>query len=676
MRQRQLFDIGIIKPARNVIKYISGIFKRSREEPVSENDLARLLSGEEAWSGLEINRQTALSISAVWACVRVLSETLASLPLHLYRRLEKGKERATDHPLYDVLLRKPNEEQTAFQYRELLEAHLVLQGNAYSQIVTNGQGQVKNLWPLDPEKMTPRRSGGRIIYEYIKNDRKHILTSGEVFHIPGLGYDGIQGYSVLHMFKQAFGSARAGERFGAEFFKNFAQPKGVIKMPGKLRDDAVRKRMSASWQEQHGDWGRKHGPAILEEGAEWQSTSIPPDDAQFLTTRKFSITDIARIFRTQPHLIGDLEHATYTNIEHQGIEFVVHTMRPWFVRWEQAIGRQLLSEADQREYFAEFLIDALLRGDSAARWSAYRTAREIGVLSANDIRAMENLNPVEGGDQYFVPMNWVPADEVGEEPPPAQEPGEVPEEDSIREQRVQRAAMSRFKIADSFRPLFADAASRILSKEIRELKKGAKKHLIRSLEDFDLFLDQIYRELPPYMRRTMTPAYHSLVTQIKAEVGDEIDVDAKLSPEDEVFIRDFLTGYISRHIGASRKGIRTAVDRAVDTGVDFLEELDKKFDYWEKNRPANIAGAETVRGSNAFARHAYLLAGVIKLRWAALGPKTCPFCQGMDGTVVGIEQDFAMAGDLLEQADPGLPIQSPTKYPPLHGGCVCQIVSG
>jgi HK97 family phage portal protein len=611
--------------------------------------------------------------------VRIISETLASLPLILYRRLpEGGKERATDHPLYALLHDRPNSEQTAMCFREEKQAHVLLHGNTYSFMERGrGTGRVRNLWPLNPENMDKRRVSGEIFYEYDDNGQKKVLGAGEVLHIPGLGFDGIKGYSVIHVFKQLFSASRASERMGAELFKNFGQPKGIIRLKGRLADRAARDRLRESWESAQADWGNKHRVAVLEDDAEWQSLSIPPDDAQFLETRKFQVNEIARMFRVPPHLIGDLDRATFNNIEHQGIEFVVHTMRPWLVRWEQALNRQLLTERDQREYFFEFKIDALLRGDAKARWEAYRTAREIGVLSANDIREMENMNPIDGGDKYFVPMNWIPADMAEEvampqEPPPMEE---EEEQNSFREQRALRVATGRANIAEAFQPMFADGVRRLLSKERRELQKGIDRHLTaRALEDFELYLDEVYREMPEYIRRTMAPIYTSLASSVKGAVAEELGIDSEMSPKNEDFVRAFVTVYVERYVAHSRSDIRKALDRAAENG-EFAEELSATMDHWAETRAGDEARNEAVRGSNAFARQSYLLAGVLRLRWVALGSKTCPYCASMDGTIVDIQQDFAMSGDVLEEHTGEMEIQSKVGHPPLHRGCVCQIIA-
>lgn len=366
-----------------------------------------------AWataSGISVTPETALSTTAVFACIRVLAESVASLPLIMYRRLDaRSKEKAPDHPLYTLLHNQPNPEMTSLEFRETLMGHLGGWGNAYADIELDGSGRVMALWPLLPNKIEKiSRENGELIYHYRVPDsvggevRK--LRGEQVFHLRGLGSNGIVGYSPIQLHRQAIGLAQATEAFGASFFGNGALPGLVLEHPGELSKDA-HDRLTESWNEAHSGINRAHRMAILEEGMKVEKIGIPPEDAQFIQTRKFQVNEIARIYRIPPHFVGDLEHATFSNIEHQGIEFVVHTLRPWLVRWEQSIWSKLLLPRERDEFFAEFNADGLLRGDIASRYTAYATGRNGGWLSRNDIREKENMNSIPGGDDYLTPLN-------------------------------------------------------------------------------------------------------------------------------------------------------------------------------------------------------------------------------------------------------------------------------
>ena len=404
-----------------------GALFRSRSEPVSQDDLAKWFGGEPSWANIDVDRSAAFAIPAVWACVRLIAETIASMPLILYRRTATGKERAVDHPLYRVLHDAPNPERPSFLWREQSQTHLLLLGNAYSQIVRDGASAAQ-LWPLDPEKMQVSRDpSGALLYEYTKNSKPYPMRRSELLHVPGLGWDGITGFSVIAYQAQTMGASIAGDRYASEFFANSASPSGFITMTGALKDKNAQERMQRSWEDAHGAWGKKHRTAILEQGAEWKPISIPPEQAQFIEARKYSRAEIAALFRVPPHMIGDVERSTSwgTGIEQQSIGFVTFTMMPWLVRWEQCLNQQLLLEDERAEYFFEFLVTGLLRGDAAARSSYYHQMLNDGVLNADEVRAMENLNTQEDGQGkvYLVPVNMQTKDRAMNPPePPAPAP--------------------------------------------------------------------------------------------------------------------------------------------------------------------------------------------------------------------------------------------------------------
>jgi len=364
-------------------------------------------------SGKPVNEHTAMQMTAVYSCVRILSETLAGLPLHVYRYNDSGgKEKYLKHPLYKLLHDEPNPEMTSFAFRETLMSHLLLWGNAYAQIIRNARGEVLALYPLMPNKMTvDRDSKGRLFYLYTRtsedtptlgDDSQVYLTPSEVLHIPGLGFDGLIGYSPIAMAKNAVGLAIATEEYGAKFFANGAAPGGVLEHPGTIKDP---QKVKDSWNAAYQGSQNAHRVAVLEEGMKYQPIGISPEQAQFLETRKFQINEIARIFRVPPHMLADLEKSSFSNIEQQSLEFVKYTLDPWVVRWEQSMCRALLTESEKPTVFIKFNVDGLLRGDYVSRMNGYATARQNGWMSANDIRELENLDriPAElGGDLYLI----------------------------------------------------------------------------------------------------------------------------------------------------------------------------------------------------------------------------------------------------------------------------------
>lgn len=362
-------------------------------------------------SGKTVNERTAMQTTAVYACVRILAETIASLPLNVYRSTDNGKEKATDHQLYYLLHDEPNPEMTSFVFRETLMSHLLLWGNAYAQIIRDGRGKVLALYPLLPDRMTvDRTTDGRLYYEYRKDTGYVILRPEDILHIPGLGFDGLVGYSPIAMAKNAIGMAIATEEYGSKFFANGASPGGVLEHPGVVKDPA---RIRESWNAVYQGSGNAHRIAVLEEGMKFQSIGIPPEQAQFLETRKFQTEEICRIFRVPPHLVANLDKATFSNIEHQSISFVVHTIRPWLVRLEQGMNKALLSPYEKGQYFVGFVVDGLLRGDYSSRMQGYAVGIQNGFLSPNDVRALENMNTIEHGDIYAMNGNMLKLEDVG-----------------------------------------------------------------------------------------------------------------------------------------------------------------------------------------------------------------------------------------------------------------------
>ena len=401
----------------------SGLF-RSRDKPQNRtagSSYTFFMGG--SVSGKRVNERTSMQMTAVYSCVRILSEAVASLPLNVYRYTESGgKEKAIEHSLYRLLHDEPNPEMSSFIFRETLMTHLLLWGNAYAQVIRNGKGEVVALYPLMPDRMTvDRDKNGHLYYKYTKSgddaptmeNGSVILDPSDVLHVPGLGFDGLVGYSPIAMAKNAIGLAIAAEEYGSKFYANGAAPSGVLEHPGTLKDPA---RVRDSWNSTFGGSSNSHKVAVLEEGMKYTPISISPNEAQFLETRKFQINEIARIFRVPPHMVGDLEKSSFSNIEQQSLEFVKYTLDPWVIRWEQALYRTLLSEEEKKTVFFKFNVEGLLRGDYASRMNGYATARQNGWMSANDIRELEDLDriPAEmGGDLYLVNGNMLPLVSAG-----------------------------------------------------------------------------------------------------------------------------------------------------------------------------------------------------------------------------------------------------------------------
>lgn len=405
--------------------FLSSIF-RGRDAPTNRTagSSYSFLLGFSS-SGKHVTERSAMQMTAVYSCVRVLFEAVAGLPLHMYRYTDEGsKEKAVEHPLYFLLHDEPNLEMTSFVFRETLMTHLLLWGNAYAQIIRNGKGEIIALYPLMPDRMkVDRDDHGQLYYEYVVSTDDAPVNKGslvklfpdEVLHIPGLGFDGLVGYSPIAMAKNAIGLAIAAEEYGSKFYANGAAPSGVLEHPGVLKDPA---RVRESWSETFGGSANSHKVAVLEEGMKYTPISINPSEAQFLETRKFQINEIARIFRVPPHMVGDLEKSSFSNIKQQSLEFVKYTLEPWLIRWEQSLARALLTSDEKKKYFVKFNVDGLLRGDYQSRMQGYAVGIQNGFMCPNDVRALENMDLIpeeKGGWKYMCNGNMIDISDVGKQ---------------------------------------------------------------------------------------------------------------------------------------------------------------------------------------------------------------------------------------------------------------------
>jgi len=436
--------------------------------------LVDALGGGKSDAGVNVNETTALELSVYFACVRNIAEDVAKLPFKVYRSLKpRGKEPNPQHPAWRLLHDAPNDEMTAYTFRETITHHCLGWGNGYAEIVRLGSGRPSALFPLHPTSVTPGRdSQNAIIYEVRDEARQEprTLRAEQVLHIHGLGFDGLVGYSPIEVAKNSVGVALAQQKYRGKFFGNGGRPGGVLEVPGVLKDEA-HKRLKESWADKHGGADNAHRPAILEQGVTWKESSINPEDAQMIESGQFSVEEICRWFRMPPHKVQHLIRATFSNIEHQSIEYVTDTLMPWLVRWEQEVRRKMFLPGES-DLYAEHVVDGLLRGDTASRYQSHSIGRQWGWLSVDDIREKENMNPLPDGqgEVYLIPQNMIPADKAGElgpsKPAPTAPPPD-PDEDTEPAEEDDRSA---------FLPLLEGVYARLLhvehDKASRAMKRG------------------------------------------------------------------------------------------------------------------------------------------------------------------------------------------------------------
>ena len=473
-----------------------------------------------------------MTYSAVWAAINLIAGTVGVLPLPVFKRLERGKEKVPQDPIYKLLHDRPNEFMDPMTFRETITGHVLTWGNGYAEIERDNAGRPVALWPLLPNKVEPKIVDKRLVYEVTTDTRKVTLQDLQVLHIKGLGWDGLKGYSVIRMAAESLGLGLAAEKYGAQFFGNGARPNGVLEHPGTLTKPAM-DALSGSWDDKHAGLTNAQRTAILFEGMKYHAIGIPPEDAQFLQTRQFQVTDVARWYCVPPHMLAEMTNATFSNIEHQSIDFVNHTLMRWLVRWQHECNWKLFSAPRRRTFFCEFTTAALLRGDTKTRFEAYTMGRNGGWLSPNDIRELENANPIEGGDTYLEPLNMKP---IGEQP--NEEPDEEPEDDTERS-----------------RALLTDAWGRIVTREVNAIRKALNKP-----DEFHRFLTDFYTKHVVHVERILSPA-------LGVVFGDSVDV-----PD-----------IASRYVAAGRKGLETALSGV--EGDEIRERIEPILEGWSDKLP-------------------------------------------------------------------------------------------
>lgn len=455
--------------------------------------------GESSYSGESVTVTGSLKVTAVMAGFTILCEDTASLPLVVYERKERGKDRALNHPYYFLMHDEPNPEMTSMVFRELIVGHLLGWGNFYAQKIWDRRGVIRELWALNPSRMQVFRDpNGEKRYLYTEmNGNKRAFTSEDILHIPAFGFDGLVGYSRIALARNAIGLSMSAEKYGSKVFANDARPAVVLKSKTKLSDQA-KQNLRESWNQLYAGAGNASKTAVLEQDIDIHELGFPPEDTQFLQTRQFQVSEIARIFRIPPHMIGDVEKSTSwgSGIEQQELGYYRHTLRPWLVRIEQQLNKDLFLQSERSKYFFEHIADANLRADTQARYTAYASAITNGWMTRNEVREIENKNPIDGLDEILVPLNMGGNDQ-GKTDPNATDP----------------APRGRVDIE----PLLRDVFARIARRDQKELDDARKRWLEKGKnERFEAFLEQFYkRDLPVFVVSVMEPMVRSGLVDAK-----------------------------------------------------------------------------------------------------------------------------------------------------------------
>jgi HK97 family phage portal protein len=519
-----------------------------------EKWLKDFFGGRESHSGIAVNETSALYSTAVFACIRLLSDTLASLPCPVYKRkIPRGKERAQDYPLYKLIHTKANPIMPAFTWRETMMGHILGWGNCYSEIEYGENGYPIALWPLRPDRTRAERDRvTKELYYVTQIDGvEYKLPKFRVLHIPGLGFDGIKGYSPITLAREAIGLSMATEEFGARYFGSGAHPGAVVTRPLEapiMEDQKSIDSLRNYLTDAYGGLGKSHRLMLLEEGMDIKNIGIPPEDSQFLETRQFQVTEIARFFGVQPHLIGDLTKSTNNNIEEQAIEFVVYTLRPWLVRWESYLNLDLIPEEHQDTYFCEFLIDGLLRGNFKDRSEGLQVQRRNGIISANDWCEIENKNPLPGekGDIYIVETNMQSLEYLVENPGG----GSKSQTGTNSQQKSLKKAYER---------LLSDALNRVFRRESVDIQREVKK------EGFENWTNDYYKEPPEFIEKNLLPVF---LSYFEAKHGD-------ISPENEQKAKNSCRNFSKEHCERAKKTISEGKELQIEEVSLIWKELNE-----------------------------------------------------------------------------------------------------
>jgi len=615
-------------------------------------------------AGVDVSERNALTYLTVFACVSLIAGDVAKLPFVLYKKKSDGsRERFTGHPLYDLLQVAPNEEINTFNWRESLSSHLLLWGNGFSQILRDKQDRIIELHPIEPEGMEVYRSkSGELWYKWKdKNGKENLLPRRNMFHVPGFGFNGLVGMSMINIAREAIGFGMASDEFGANFFSKGTHPSGTLEMEGFLGDK--RKEFIDNFKEQYAGLGKSHSVVLLEGGLKYNTLSMPLRDAQFLEGRTFQKLEVCGFYHMPPHKIAiHGENSNRNNLEQENQGYIDSCLSHWLRRIEMAANHQLLTKKERNSgLFVEFLITGMLRGDTQARGEFYKILHTMG-YPLNEILATENLNPVKGGERGYIQLNLVPIDMIGD----IQQDKLITKEEAkdffspqnVRSLQETRGVMVRDRIIKRYLPLFKDAAQSVINRESVAIKKQLGS---RSKTDIEKFLEEFYESLPEYILRKLGPTFTSFADAIGDASASEIGVD----PEDIMaFVDDFVNRYAERHVESSRGQLLALLE-------DDIALLEPRIDEWHEKRADAISIQETNRMSNAIFQFIAFGAG-LKTIWRIRGDYTCDYCKHLNGKVIKKGESYVNDGEELNPkgAEQPMKINGTKAHPPLHRKCL------
>jgi len=626
---------------------------------------ALMFGGERTITGRSMNDARALSVPAIYNAVSIISGDLATIPLKVYVRGDDGSRREENgHPLWDILTLEPQAMVTSTAWREATQGHVLLHGNGYSEITSDGSGKVTGLIPHSPTDVQRFDE----VYKIVSENR--FVHAANMLHIAGPGGNGVDGWSVIKLARENWALASALEESNARFIANASRPSGFLTTSEAMKPETLKK-IKDLWGKRNSGLDSIGGTPVLDGGFTWQQVGLSAEDTQYIESRQFSVTDIARWFNLPPHKLKDLERSTFSNIESSAIEYVRGSLRPWAVRWEQTLNTRLLTRTErQRGVYISFNLEGLLRGDIQARTEAYRAQFDMGGLTPNELRALEDRNPIEGGDDAYVRLDMVKLSLAGEVTDDEETDDEELARNAVIEQRQEfRSPRERLSLRTTYTPLFMDAASRLVRGEVRDIRRIVKRtdpsELRARIEAF------YFDDFPEFAIRTMGSLFFTYSDAIwraaRAEVDSEGDFDVA------GWAATYGEGFAARYASRSRR----------DLAEREAEDIEERLSAWTDGdgdtqmRHQQITNQEVVKLGDAVARHAFVAAGVTSLVWRTIGD-SCPYCVRLDGKSVGNRGNFITAGQAFEGEGTDVPLvpKHNIGHAPAHTGCNCTIVPG
>lgn len=658
----------IAKTATRILRYFL---------PYDEEEFQAFMAGPITKSGKRVNEVSSLNISAIYSAITIIAGTIASLPRRIYKRLpDGGKMPAFDHPLFDRINNKPNSsDMTAWNWIFSQIGHKYLWGNWYTYIKGDSY-RYRELWPLLPDRTYLDQNNTERYVTQIDGKEVYILRR-KILHIPHFSFNGKTGYGVIHFARESLGISMALDEFAARFFSNGTNSGGVVTYEAKM-DDAEKKRIADDFNKKYAGLGKTHNTVFLGgKGTKFEKIETDAEKAQALQSRQFSVIEVARWMNLPPHILKELSRATFSNIEQQSTELVMYSFLPLVTQIEQAMNLAFFDDEERKEYFVKFDLKGLLRGDLATRTNFYTAMLDRGVFNGDDVLSLEDMNPQPDGigKIYMVPFN-MQNKEIIKTVSAEINPVRNNKTKIITDKRNEKRSVNlRRKITNQLIPRFRDYGNEITGFEIEKIRNLVKEHLTkRDYSDFSSEIRNFYRdEFKKRISELAGPLIAGYAGAIIPVSQDEINSESDITAMMQEFEREYLEYFISRHINSSRGQILALMNDNQDADVLIDEIILDRMSEWEEKRPGKIVMHETIRAESAFARNVFKLCGISKLVSYSIG-KSCPYCNALDGVVIGIDDSFLQPGDFQpEGADEPLTVSTPKKHPPYHGGCDCGI---